>query len=163
SKAIGEFYVRFFAERHQISALILRVFNTYGPRMVGTRYGQVIPEFIQKIHFDKTFTILGDGKQTRCFCYISDLIGIMQTLIKEQQTGIINVGNDQEITILDLAQTLHLLCKKPFQPVFLPPRPYDHQRRQPNIGNLRHILPVLRFTTLIDGLKKTLLANEKTK
>jgi UDP-glucuronate decarboxylase len=156
SKAVDEFYVHLFSQLQKIDHLILRVFNTYGGRMIGTRYGQVIPELIQKIHFDKKFTIIGDGRQTRSFCYVQDLIWILKKLMQKQVTGLMNVGNDDEISIAGLAQQLHQLTSQTYAPTFLPGRPHDHQRRKPDISQLRKTLPELRFTSLDQGLTKTL-------
>lgn len=156
SKAVDEFYVHLFSQLHKIDHLILRVFNTYGGRMVGTRYGQVIPELIKKIHFDEKFTIIGDGTQTRSFCYVQDLVWIFKKLMQKQVTGLMNVGNDDEISIAGLAQQLHRLTCQTYAPTFLPGRPHDHQRRKPDISQLRKMLPELRFTSLDQGLTKTL-------
>ncbi|MBP6918374.1 MAG: NAD-dependent epimerase/dehydratase family protein [Legionellaceae bacterium] len=156
SKALGEFYVRLFSQLHQIDYLILRVFNIYGERMVGTRYGQVIPEFINKMQSPEKFTIIGDGKQTRSFCYIRDLIYILKTLMQKQTTGLMNIGNDDEISIAELAQNLHQLAGRAFEPTYLSGRPNDHQRRKPDLSHLRRVLPELVFTPLEKGLIRTL-------
>lgn len=156
SKAIDEFYVHLFSQLQKIDHLILRVFNTYGGRMVGTRYGQVIPELIHKMQTDEPFTIIGDGAQTRCFCYVEDLVWILKQLMQKKVSGLLNAGNDEEITISDLAQHLHQLTHQAYSPTFLPGRPHDHQRRKPDISRLRQVLPDLTFTPLDQGLIKTL-------
>lgn len=156
SKALGEFYLRLFAQQKQMDCLILRVFNTYGPRMVGTRYGQVIPEFIHKMLYTDQFTILGEGKQTRSFCYIEDLIGMMMILMQKHSVGLLNLGHDEEVRIIDMAKELHHIAGKRFHPVFLAERPNDHQRRQPDLSRLREIVPDWQFTSLQKGLEKTL-------
>lgn len=156
SKALDEFYVRLFAKQHNIQALVFRVFNLYGTRMVGTRYGQVIPEFIQRILHEKTFTIIGDGSHTRSFCYIQDAINLMMALMEKRTVGLINMGHDDEITILQLAKILHTLKNRPFNPVFLPERPNDHKRRCPDIQLLKSLVPNYRFTSLITGLEKVI-------
>lgn len=156
SKVVNELYIRLFAKTNQISTLMLRIFNTYGERMIGTRYGQVIPEFVTRMLFDDKFTILGDGTHTRSFCYITDLIKIMSELIQKQTTGVINVGNNEEITILDLAKKIHLINKTSFKPEFLPERVNDHKRRQPDITLLQSIFPGLSFVSLDSGLEKVI-------
>jgi dTDP-glucose 4,6-dehydratase len=72
SKAIGEFYVMTYCKENDIDFLIIRPFNTYGPRMDNTEYGQVVPEFIRKVKHDQQFSIIGSGLQTRSFCYVED-------------------------------------------------------------------------------------------
>lgn len=156
SKALDEFYVRLFAQQHQINSLILRVFNTYGERMVGTRYGQVIPEFIHKMLHAEQFTIIGNGKQTRSFCYIQDLISMMMALMEKGSTGLMNIGNDEEVSIIHIAEDLHRLVGKECHPVFLAERPNDHKRRKPDLSQLREILPDWNYMPLELGLEKTL-------
>lgn len=156
SKAIGDFYVRLFAKQYNISFLSLRVFNMYGERMVNTRYGQVIPEFIKRMLFEDVFTIIGDGSHTRSFCYVKNAVWAMTELMQKQQQGFLNLGNNQEITILELAKLIHRLSNKNFSPVFLPERSHDHKRRCPDISELKNILPGLRFVKLEEGLEKVI-------
>lgn len=156
SKAMGDFYVRLYAEKYKINWLILRVFNTYGPRMVNTKYGQVIPEFIKRMQSEEPFTMIGDGHHTRSFCFIYDAICLMLMLEKKQVAGIINLGNPEEISILNLARKIHELGNKPFNPIFLPGRPNDHHRRCPDISMLLSIISTPNFTSLEDGLKQVM-------
>jgi predicted GH43/DUF377 family glycosyl hydrolase/nucleoside-diphosphate-sugar epimerase len=156
SKTIDEFYIRLFSNQHHLDCLILRVFNLYGEKMVGTRYGQVVPEFINRMLHEPQFTILGDGKNTRSFCYIKDATWAMRELMEKNITGLVNLGNDHEITVLALAKRLHKLQNLTFNPKFLPGRPNDHKRRRPDIRYLRSLLPNLRFTDLTSGLKKVI-------
>ncbi len=156
SKAIDEFYLRLLTEQQAIDCLIVRVFNLYGERMVGTRYGQVIPEFIRKLVNRETFTVIGNGSHTRSFCHVQDAAWALRQLMEKNATGIINLGNDQEISILQLAQMIHRLANKPFKPKFLPNRPKDIIRRCPNIQRLKTQLPQLRFTPLEQGLSQLL-------
>ena len=137
SKAISEFYIKLFAKENNIDFLMLRIFNTYGPHMDTSEYGQVIPEFISKMFKEKEFTIIGDGKQTRSFCYVTDHTRIVRKLTENISNEIINVGNDIEIKIIDLAEMIHKIENKTFKPKFLPEREYDHKRRCPNISKLK--------------------------
>jgi len=100
SKAACEFYTRLFSKEYGIKYLILRIFNTYGPRMDTSEYGQVIPEFIRKVFFEQEFTIYGDGTQTRAFMYVEDHVRLVTKLIQNTANVVVNVGNDEEITIL---------------------------------------------------------------
>jgi len=162
SKAIGDFYTRLFAKQYNIDFLIFRIFNLYGERMVNTRYGQVIPEFVQRMLFENEFTILGNGEHSRSFCYIKDATNIITTLLHKNITGFINVGNDEEITINELAKTIHVVANKEFTPRYLPARPHDHKRRRPDLTRLRDIIPDLRYTPLTEGLKRVISFYETT-
>lgn len=156
SKAIGEFYIRLFAKQYDRECLILRVFNLYGERMVGTRYGQVVPEFVNRMLYEDKFTIIGDGHPTRSFCYINDATWMMRELMEKNTVGLVNLGNDEEMTILELAKMIHQLNNKSFSPEFLPARPNDHKRRRPDITYLKSLLPNLTFTPLTLGLEKVI-------
>lgn len=162
SKALGDFYVRLFSQQHHLSCLILRVFNLYGERMVGTRYGQVIPEFIHRLLFEDTFTIIGDGTNTRSFCYIDDAVGAMKELMERKTKGIVNIGNNHETTILDLAKLIHQISNRSFNPTFLPKRTDDHQRRCPDITYLKSLLPEFKLTSLKTGLEKIMAYYSKS-
>lgn len=156
SKAMGEFYCRLFGKQHHLAFLNLRVFNMYGERMVDTRYSQVIPEFIHRMLYESKFTILGNGKHTRSFCYIRDAVLAMRELMEKTITGTVNLGNDHEINILELAELMHQLEQQPLHPIFLAERPDDHKRRCPDISQLKSILPQFKLTSLKSGLEKTI-------
>ena len=156
SKAIGEFYVKLFSETYGIDYLILRIFNTYGPRMDTSEYGQVIPEFIRKLFFDDVFTIIGPGTQTRSFCYVDDHVRLVMKLIDRCRNDVFNVGSDEEVTIMELAKVLHELVGKPFKPKILPSRPGDRMRRRPDISKLINAVDDRPKVDLREGLKLTL-------
>ena len=161
SKAICDFYTKFFAKEYKIKYLILRIFNTYGPHMDISEYGQVIPEFINKMFKDKQFTIIGDGQQTRCFCYVSDHARLVKKLAEKVSNEIVNVGNDKETKIFDLAKMMHELENKEFKPKFLPGRDYDHKRRQPDITKLKKLINDSPKISLKEGIKQTINAYKK--
>lgn len=156
SKALGDFYVKLYAEKCNRSYLILRIFNQYGPRMQGNKYGQVVGEFIRRALHEKDFTIIGNGSHTRSFCYVQDAASIMIDLFEKNVVGFINLGTDQEVTILDLAMLVHHKLGKSFSPVFLPERVNDHKRRCPDIAKLKMELGHFIFTSLEVGLEKTI-------
>jgi len=156
SKAVNDFYVKLFAKEHGLDFLILRIFNTYGPHMDTSEYGQVIPEFINKMFKSEQFTIIGDGTQTRSFCYVSDHTRLVRKLAENVSNEIVNVANDSEITINYLAETLHKLENKKFNPKYLPGREYDHKRRCPDISKLKKLINDYPKVTLEEGLKKTI-------
>jgi nucleoside-diphosphate-sugar epimerase len=156
SKALGDYYFRIGARRLGLEALVLRVFNQYGPRMVGTRYGQVIGEFIQRVLAGEKFTIIGDGSHTRSFCLVTDAARAVVDLFERRVTGYLNLGNDRETTILELARLIHAKMGRGFEPHFLPERPHDHRRRCPDISRLQAELPDLVLTPLETGLDLTI-------
>lgn len=155
SKATGEVYTRWYAKEHNFEYLILRIFNTYGPRMDTSGYGQVVPEFIRKLS-EPQFTIIGDGKQTRSFCYIDDLIEMTVRAAKKVKNDILNIGNDEEIEILKLARILHELAGKKFRYKLLPPRAGDPRRRVPDITKAKKLLRYAPETDIRTGLERTL-------
>jgi nucleoside-diphosphate-sugar epimerase len=158
SKAISEFYIKLFAKENNINYLLLRIFNTYGPHMDSSEYGQVIPEFINKMFYDKRFTIIGNGKHTRSFCYVTDHTRLVRKLGEKVSNEIVNVGNDKETKIIDLAKILHKMENKNFNPEFLPEREYDHKRRCPDILKLKELINDYPKISLENGLHKTLEA-----
>jgi nucleoside-diphosphate-sugar epimerase len=154
SKVIGDFYTRLYAKQYNIKYTVLRIFNMYGERMVNTKYGQVIPEFVTRCLQEPEFTIIGDGSHTRSFCYIKDATRLLRSLIDNEVTGFINLGNDAEISILELASEVHKKIGREFKPVFLEERPHDHKRRRPDITRLKNELSgTLDFSSLDDGLE----------
>jgi|15BtaG_2_1085339.scaffolds.fasta_scaffold03097_4 nucleoside-diphosphate-sugar epimerase len=155
SKALGEFYTKMFAKKNNIDFLIFRPFNTYGPRMDNTEYGQVVPEFIRKIKNDKEFSIIGGGEQTRSFCYVDDHTRLVVSLAETAKNDIVNVGANEEITIKQLAEMLHVVMDREFDPFFEPPRDYDTKRRQPDVTKLLKYNPNYNFIETLEGLKKT--------
>jgi len=158
SKAINDFYVKLFAKEHNIDFLILRIFNTYGPHMDTSEYGQVVPEFIHKMFESDQFTIIGNGSHTRSFCYVDDHTRLVRKLIESVSNEIVNVGNNKETTIDNLAKTMHILEDKEFNPKYLSGREYDHKRRQPDISKLKRLIDDYPKITLEEGLKKTIAA-----
>ena len=155
SKLFGEFLIKFFCEKAKIPWLILRLFNVYGPKMIGTKYGQVIPEFIKRLkNGEYPLSIIGSGKQTRSFCYVSDHVNLtLQLIMKGVRNEIINVGNPDEITIVDLASLI--MCKMGLEPcfTFLPERENDHKRRCPDIDKMKSYISYdLPFLSLEEGL-----------
>jgi UDP-glucose 4-epimerase len=108
SKAMDEFLALAYHEEHGLDTVIVRLFNTVGPRQTGM-YGMVIPRFVDRALEDETIEIYGDGRQTRCFCHVEDTIRALTDLMADlDQTtgGIFNVGADNQIAIVDLANTI---------------------------------------------------------
>ena len=161
SKAICDFYVKLFAKENKIDYLILRIFNTYGPHMDTSEYGQVVPEFINKMFNDDQFTIIGNGEHTRSFCYVDDHTRLVRKLVEKVSNEIVNVGSNQEIKIVDLAEMMHKIENKEFDPKYLPGREYDHKRRHPDITKLKKLTNDQPKITLKEGLGKTIDAFKK--
>ena len=161
SKAICDFYVKLFAKENKIDYLILRIFNTYGPHMDTSEYGQVVPEFINKMFNDDQFTIIGNGEHTRSFCFVDDHTRLVRKLVENVSNEIVNVGNDKETKIVDLAKTMHKIEGKKFDPKYLPGRKYDHKRRRPDISKLKKLINDYPKITLEEGLNKTITEFKK--
>jgi nucleoside-diphosphate-sugar epimerase len=156
SKALCEFYVKLFSKQNKKDYLILRIFNTYGPHMDTSEYGQVIPEFIKKMFNNSEFTIIGNGEHTRSFCYISDHTRLTRKLIEQISNEIVNLGNDKETKIFDLAREMHKIENKDFRPKYLPGREYDHKRRQPDLLKMKKLINDYPKINLREGLEKTI-------
>jgi len=153
AKAFGDFMTKLYCEEMGIEYLTFRIFNAYGPRMDNTEYGQVVPEFFRKAKSPEPFQLIGDGKQTRSFCYVDDHVRMIDSAMKKMSNEVVNIGNDELITILDLASRVCQIVGKEFSPQFLPPRSYDTQQRQPDLSLLRTHYKQ-ESTNLNTGLKK---------
>ena len=156
SKAICDFYVKLFAKEHKKKYVILRIFNTYGPHMDTSEYGQVVPEFIKKMFKDQKFTIIGNGDHTRSFCYVDDHTRLVRILAQTAENEIVNVGNDAETKIVDLAKMIHELEGREFKAEYVPGREYDHKRRSPDITKLKKLTGDSPKITLKQGLEKSI-------
>ena len=144
--------------------VILRYFNAYGPRSDDSAYGGVITRFINQVLTSKPLTVHGDGSQTRCFTYIDDIIkGTIEAGKRSEAEGkIFNLGNRDEISILDLAQKVLEISQLKGEIIFQPysefygPSYEDIPRRSPDLSAAEEILEYFPTITLEDGLKKTL-------
>lgn len=154
AKLIGEFYVRLMAEELGMPYYIMRLFNVYGPRMVGTKYGQVIPEFITRLKDGEyPLKIYGDGTQTRSFCYVTDNVKMTIDLAEtEAESGVYNVGNPDEITIGELAKII--MSKLDLEPKLetSPALAGDHARRWPDVTKLLKVIGNRKLVGLSDGI-----------
>ncbi len=145
-----------------MDAKLVRIFNTYGPRM-RVNDGRVVPAFISQALRGEPLTVFGDGHQTRSFCYVSDLIDGIYKLSVSDQSGPINVGNPTERTMLEFAEEI-LKATGSASPVVHVPLPTadDPKQRRPDITKARTLLGWEPRVTLQDGLKET-IAYFKTK
>jgi nucleoside-diphosphate-sugar epimerase len=155
SKVMGEYYVRWSAEKFGFDWVNLRIFNSYGPRMDTSQYGQVVPEFIQRILADEPFTLFGPGTQTRSFCYVEDTVEMMVRAGERVSNDALNIGNDKEISILALAELLHQVMGRPFEYTLLDMVEGDILRRVPDLSKARQLLDYSPDTPLPEGLART--------
>ncbi|MCM8804624.1 MAG: GDP-mannose 4,6-dehydratase [Candidatus Omnitrophica bacterium] len=147
TKAIDEFLAFAFYEEYNLSVIIVRLFNTVGPRQT-ERYGMVIPRFIKQALRGNDITIFGNGEQTRCFIHVKDVINCLLKLIeKEESYGeVFNVGSDDEIKIKDLAYLIKDIVKSDSKIEFINPEKIynrgfeDMERRKPDLSKIRKIL-----------------------
>ena|SRR5438105_8139919 len=139
-----------------LSIKVARIFNTYGPRM-HPNDGRVISNFIVRALKNQPITIFGEGRQTRSFCYVDDLIEAFIRLMgtSESFTGPVNLGNPDEFTILQLAELVIELTNSSSKLVNRPLPPDDPQQRQPDITLAKAELDWAPVTPLRDGLIKT--------
>jgi dTDP-glucose 4,6-dehydratase len=141
---------------HGINTRIVRIFNTYGPRM-SLDDGRVVPNFIQQALRKEPLTIFGDGQQTRSFCYVSDLIEGIYRLLLSDEHGPVNIGNPTETSILQFAETINRITANPAGIILRPSLRLgdDPQRRQPDITRARQILQWEPKVTLEQGIALT--------
>ena len=132
----------------------VRIFNTYGPRM-NPYDGRVVINFLLQAQKGKALTVYGDGKQTRSFCYVDDLIDGILRYAKSNQTGPLNMGNDKEFTILELAKTVKsMYANKKLEIKFKPLPKDDPTQRRPDLTNTkRELSPWTPKVPLAEGLK----------
>jgi len=145
-----------YHRQHRLRIKVARIFNTYGPNM-HPNDGRVVSNFIVQALRGDPITVYGDGKQTRSFCYIDDLIEALVRLMNSPDafTGPVNLGNPEEFTILDLARAVIKLTGSKSQIVFKPLPSDDPVQRCPDIGLAREALGWRPSVHLQDGLAKT--------
>lgn len=160
AKRAGEAFVIAYQIQHEIDSRIVRIFNTYGPRMrAGDIYGRVVPNFIEQVLSNTPITVFGDGTQTRSFTYVTDEIeGILKAVaMPEAKHEVINLGNDSETSIIDLAKKIKKLTNST-SPIEFHPLPIDDpKRRCPDITKARTLLKWEPTTVLDQGLLKTIM------
>jgi UDP-glucuronate decarboxylase len=151
-----------YRRQHNLPIKVARIFNTYGPRM-HQNDGRVVSNFVVQALLGRDITIYGEGLQTRSFCYVDDLIDGLARLMasSEAVTGPINLGNPQEITMLQLAATIIELTGSRSRIVHRPLPQDDPRQRRPDISKANELLNWSPRTSLVDGITKTVGYFEK--
>ncbi|MEW6053687.1 MAG: UDP-glucuronic acid decarboxylase family protein [Nitrospirota bacterium] len=146
-----------YHRQHGLKIKIARIFNTYGPRM-HPNDGRVVSSFIMQALKGEPITVYGDGQQTRCFCYVDDMIeGIMKLMSSaDNLTGPINLGSPAEVSVIALAELVIRLTGSSSKIIFKSLPPDDPQRRQPDITQAKQELLWEPETSLEKGLDKTI-------
>jgi dTDP-glucose 4,6-dehydratase len=134
---------------------IVRIFNTYGPRM-RLRDGRVVPAFIQQALKNEPMTVFGEGRQTRSFCFVDDLVEGLWRLLKSDVREPVNIGNPHEMTILEFAQIIRRATHSSSEIAYKPLPVDDPQTRQPDITLARTLLGWEPKVSLEEGLGKTI-------
>lgn len=161
-KRVAETLMMDFYRQHNLDIRIIRIFNTYGPRMAEND-GRVVSNFIVQALKGEDITIYGDGSQTRSFCYVDDLVcGMVALMNTKDFMGPVNVGNDGEFTILELANIIIELANSSSKIVFKPLPSDDPYRRKPDLTLAKEKLNYEPKINIRDGLVKTIEYFEKS-
>ncbi len=155
SKRFAEALVMAYHRQHSIDTKIVRIFNTYGPRM-RAQDGRVVPAFISQALKNKPLTVFGKGEQTRSFCYCSDLIEGIYRLMMSGTNDPVNIGNPAEMTVLEFARQIISATGSRSRIVFRPLPQDDPRQRQPDIGRAKALLGWSPRVPLAEGLVKTI-------
>jgi dTDP-glucose 4,6-dehydratase len=155
SKRFAEALTMAYHTHHGVDTHIVRIFNTYGPRM-RLNDGRALPNFVFQALSGKPLTIFGDGKQTRSFCYVDDLIDGIYRLMHADEHFPVNIGNPLEMTILEFAERVRAHYTPTPEIVFAALPQDDPKRRRPDISKAKRILNWEPKVELEEGLKKTL-------
>ena len=146
-----------YHRQHQLEIKVVRIFNTYGPRM-HPNDGRVVSNFIVQALRNEDITVYGSGEQTRSFCYVDDLIEAMLRMMKTPAsiTGPVNIGNPVEVTMLELAERIITLTQSKSRLCYKPLPQDDPKQRQPDITFAKSALKWEPKVSLEDGLKSTI-------
>ncbi len=155
AKRFGEALTMAYHRRHGLETRIMRIFNTYGPRM-RLEDGRVVPAIVSAALRNAPLPIFGDGRQTRSFCYVDDLLEGGVRLMESDERMPVNIGNPVENTILEFAEAVRRVtgCDQPVQ--FHPLPQDDPRRRRPDISKARRLLAWEPAVSLVEGLRRTL-------
>jgi UDP-glucose 4-epimerase len=163
SKAIDEFLALAYWREKKLPTIVVRLFNTVGPRQTG-QYGMVIPTFAKQALAGRAITVYGDGKQTRCFGYVGDVVdALIKLMEKDEAVGqVFNIGSNEEVTILSLAERIKALAGSTSEIVFVP---YDEAyeegfedmpRRVPDVTKISELVG-FRPVVSLDGILRSVI------
>ena len=155
AKRYAEALTMAYHRQQGLDTSIVRIFNTYGPRM-RPHDGRAIPTFLRQALQDRPLTVFGDGSQTRSFCYVDDLIRGIVALAESDAHTPVNVGNPDEFTLLELAKTVVEVTESRAEIVYEPLPVDDPQQRKPDITRARNLLDWEPKVELREGLRKTI-------
>ncbi len=155
AKRFAEAITVAYQREHRLETRIVRIFNTYGPRM-RLNDGRVVPAFISQALKNRPLTIFGDGSQTRSFCYCSDLIDGIYRLMMSSHSEPVNIGNPHEMTMLEFAREIMRATGSRSKAVFKPLPQDDPKQRRPDIARARKWLGWEPKVKLAQGLEKTI-------
>jgi len=161
SKALDEFLALAYFTEQKVPVVIVRLFNTIGPRQTG-RYGMVVPRFIGQALAGRPITIYGDGRQTRCFTYVSDVVDALYLLSGKNSVAgcVFNIGTREEISILQLAEKVKALCRSNSRITHISPEKVylegfeDMRRRVPDLTRVEKAIGYRPGVTLDEALRK---------
>ena len=160
AKRFSEALTMAYHRYHAVDTHIVRIFNTYGPRM-RLNDGRALPNFLYQALTSQPLTVYGDGLQTRSFCFVDDLIEGIWRLMNSDEHEPVNIGNPQEITILEFAHRIKELTASPV-PIRFEPLPQDDpKQRRPDISKAKRLLGWEPKVALADGLQRTLAYFQK--
>jgi dTDP-glucose 4,6-dehydratase len=154
AKRFAEAITLAYHRYHGVDTRIVRIFNTYGPRM-RLHDGRAVPAFMSQALRNEDVTIFGDGSQTRSFCYVSDLVDGLLRLMEIKTSDPVNIGNPREVTIAEIATTIIKLVGSRSQLVYRPLPVDDPKQRRPDITRARTLLDWSPNVDLEEGLLKT--------
>jgi dTDP-glucose 4,6-dehydratase len=155
AKRFAEAITMAYHRAHKVETRIVRIFNTYGPRM-RLNDGRVVPAFVSQALRNKSLTVFGKGKQTRSFCYVSDLIEGIYRLMMSDYGMPVNIGNPREMTMLEFAEQIIRATGARSKIVFKPLPVDDPKQRKPDITRARSILTWEPQVELAEGLERTI-------
>jgi len=155
AKRFAEAMTVAYRRYHDLDTKIVRIFNTYGPRM-RVRDGRAVPAFMSQALLNQDVTVFGDGSQTRSFCYISDLVDGIIRLMHSKENDPINIGNPQEMTITQIAEQIIAMTGSKSKIIYKPLPTDDPKVRQPDITRARTLLGWEPKVSLEEGLGHTI-------
>ena len=155
AKRFAEAITLAYHRTHGVNTKIVRIFNTYGPRM-RLRDGRAVPAFVSQALANQDVTVFGDGTQTRSFCYVTDLVDGILSLMDAKTNEPVNIGNPHEVTIEEIARTIIRLIGSTSKIIYRPLPVDDPRQRRPDITRARTLLGWEPTVGLEEGLKKSI-------